>query len=326
MQTQPLRIAIWGCDMAGFNASGGNMPGFTPAPAAPSEVWRRYDLPELDRQYDARASVASFEAEYARYVAASAPMLAHPNRVADLVYDPQSGEKLDLYLAGPDSPLFVWIHGGYWRASSRLDNAFAAAGMLARGVSGAVIDYTLAPAVGLDEIVRQTRAAIGWLYRQAGHYGYDARKIHIGGSSAGGQLVGMVLAPGWQSAQGLPDTGIGAALALSGLHDVEPLLHTKVNTWLKADLAIAQRNSPIRHLPRGGGAHLLASVGGLESAEFKRQTADYAAAFAQAGNAVTTLDMPAFHHFDIALSLDQSDGALCKALAARIAKIRKENA
>lgn len=283
----------------------------------PSQSWRAFSPDELDRQYDARASVPSFEAEYARYVSASAPMLADPRRRAGLVYDAASGEALDLYFAGEGRPLFLWIHGGYWRALSKEDNAFAAAGLLARNVSVAVLDYSLAPKVTLDEIVRQIRSAVAWLHRNGGSLGVDARRIHVGGSSAGGQLTGMLLAEGWQGPLGLPADVIGVALALSGLFDVEPLIGTKVNGWMNLDEEAARRNSPLRLLPAKSPARLLASVGGRETGEFRRQTADYAAAFGRIGT-VQTLAMPDHNHFDIALSLREPEGVLCRAILSSI--------
>lgn len=283
----------------------------------PSQAWRAYDAAELDRQYDARASVASFDAEYEKYVAASAPMLTDPRRRAGFVYDPRSGEKLDLYSVSADAPLFLWVHGGYWRSSSREDNAFAAAGLLEHGLSVAIIDYTLAPGATLDEIVRQVRTALAWLHKNGAAAGVDARRIHIGGSSAGGHLAGMLLAGGWRAALGVPEDVVGVALALSGLYDVEPLMHTKVNGWMALDREAALRNSPHRLIPATSSSLLLSSVGGLETDEFRRQTKDYAAAFAAAGR-VESIAMPDHNHFDIALSLREPDGVLCRAVATAI--------
>lgn len=282
-----------------------------------SRSWRAYAPAELDRQYDARASVPSFDAEYAAYVAASAPLLSDPRRRPDHVYDARSGETLDLYFAGAGTPLFLWIHGGYWRASSKQDNAFAAAGLLDHGLSVAVLDYTLAPNATLDEIVRQVRAAVAWLYRNGEALGLDTRRIHVGGSSAGGHLTGMLLAGGWHAPLGVPDDVIGVALALSGLFDLEPLLATQVNGWMSLDLEAARRNSPQRLIPPASPVHLLASVGGLETDEFRRQTADYVTAFQRAGN-VQTISMPDHNHFNIALSLCERDAALCRAVVSAI--------
>ncbi|ACA17834.1 conserved hypothetical protein, putative esterase/lipase [Methylobacterium sp. 4-46] len=267
----------------------------------------------LDREYNARASVPSFEAEYARYVAASEEAVSTLERIPDLTYDPVSGERLDLYPAGPGTPVFLWIHGGYWRALSKDDNAFAASGLVPRGVSVAVLNYALAPAVSLDEIVRQTRAAVAWLHGQAARFGLDGRRIHVGGSSAGGHLGGMLLAEGWQDRFGLPPDVVASALLLSGLMDLEPLRHTHINAWMGLDAASARRNSPLHLIPRRTRALLLPAVGGLESDAFKEQTAAYAGAWRAAGHRLREVAMPGYHHFDIALSLREPDGSLVRA-------------
>lgn len=274
------------------------------------------DRDRLDREYNARASVPSFEAEYARYVAASAEAVSRLERVADLVYDAPSGQTLDLYPAGPGSPLFLWIHGGYWRALSKDDNAFPALGLVPNGVSVAVMDYALAPAVTLDEIVRQTRAALAWLHAEAARYGIEGRRIHVGGSSAGGHLGGMLLAGGWHGAFGVPEDVVASGLLLSGLMDLEPLIHTHINAWMRLDPESARRNSPLHALPERSRARLLASVGGLESDAFKDQTERYLRAWTGAGHAGRRIAMPGYNHFDIALSLREPDGTLARAVAA----------
>jgi arylformamidase len=279
-------------------------------------LYRGYDAARLDAQYNARASVPSFEAEYAKYVRASAAAQAAIPRRAGIVYDAASGQTLDFYPGKPDAPLFVWIHGGYWRALSAQDNAFAAAGPHARGFHVAVIDYALAPAVTLDEIVRQARAALAFLHRERGALGIGPQRFAVGGSSAGGHLAAMLLSDDWQAPLGLPADLIGVGLDLSGLHDLTPLRWTQVNDWMNFDDAMIARNSPMRLIPARSSAHLLASVGGRETDEFIRQTDDYVAAWRAAGHRATRLAMPDHNHFDIALSLREPEGALVEALVA----------
>jgi arylformamidase len=274
------------------------------------------DRDRLDREYNARASVPSFEAEYARYVAASAEAVASLEQVANLVYDAASGQTLDLYPAGPGTPLFLWIHGGYWRALSKDDNAFPALGLVPNGVSVAVMNYALAPAVDLDEIVRQTRAALAWLHAEAGRYGIEGRRIHVGGSSAGGHLGGMLLAGGWHRAFGMPEDAVASGLLLSGLMDLKPLIHTHINDWMRLDTESARRNSPLHALPERSRAQLLAAVGGLESDAFKHQTERYLRAWTGAGHPGRRIAMEGYNHFDIALSLREPDGMLARAVAA----------
>ncbi|MET4575348.1 alpha/beta hydrolase [Ottowia thiooxydans] len=277
-------------------------------------LYRGMDQPTLERQYNARASVPSFDVEYAATVRDSAQVQVRCTDRVSCVYDERSGEMLDLYRTGLGSPVFLWIHGGYWRAGSRHDNAFAAGGLVAQGISVAVMDYTLAPTASIGEIVRQVRTAVQWLVRAEVTRGLHTERIHVGGSSAGGHLVGMLLADGWTQDFGLPDDVIGVALALSGLYDLTPLQHVQVNGWMRFTPEEIAAQSPERWIPARSHAHLLTAVGGHETDEFRRQTADYAARWRQAGHAGQTVPMPEYNHFDIARTLVEPDGTLVRAV------------
>ncbi len=277
--------------------------------------------PQLDRDYDARGSVASFEDEYAALVALSEAARRDIPVLRDLVFDPASGMALDLYGAAPGRPVMLWLHGGYWRAGNKADNGFAAPGLAAHGVAVAVMDYSLSPDAPLAEIVRQVRQAVVWLAQNGAAQGLDTRRIHVGGSSAGGHLAAMTLPTGWQTEAGLEAGRLGAVLALSGLYDLEPLLRTKVNGWLGLSADDARALSPIHHLPAASGAPILLSVGGKETDAFRDQTARFEAALAAAGHDVRPVAMPGHNHFDITGTLADPDGALTRAMAAAIREI-----
>ena len=274
--------------------------------------------PQIDHDFNARESVASFEDEFGALIDISARAMSDLKPQRDLVFDPDSGNALDLYGAAPGRPVFLWIHGGYWRLGDKEGNAFAAPGLVANGVAVAVMDYSLAPAVTLYDIVHQVRLAVAWLYREGPGLGLDVSRIHVGGSSAGGHLTGAVLADGWRADYGLPDDVIGAALSLSGIYDLEPLLHTQVNGWMQMDMETVRDLSPIRHIPQGSSARLLLSVGGRERAGFLRETDAYAAAWRDRNNSVQMIPMESYNHFDITGTLADPEGILVKATLAAI--------
>ena len=274
--------------------------------------------PQTDHDFNARESVASFDDEFAALQRLSDQAREALPCQRDLVFDPESGSALDLYGVQAGRPVFLWIHGGYWRIGTKEGNAFAAPGLVANGIAVAVMDYSLAPNATLDQIVREVRLAVAWLYREGPRLGLDTRKIHIGGSSAGGHLAGAVLASGWRDEYGLPDNCIGATLALSGIYDLEPLLYTQVNGWMDMDMDAVARLSPIRHLPASTDAHLLISVGGQERAGFLRETETFHAAWVAAGHRAERIDMPAHNHFDITGTLADPDGILVQRTLASI--------
>ncbi|MDF3416577.1 alpha/beta hydrolase [Sulfitobacter sp. M57] len=269
--------------------------------------------PQIDHDFNARESVASFDDEYGKLITLSDHAMATLPRRADLVFDPESGAALDLYGVEKGRPVFLWIHGGYWRIGDKKGNAFAAPGLVANGVAVAVMDYSLAPAASLEQIVHEVRSAVAWLHREGPAMGLNTPKIHVGGSSAGGHLTGAVIAEGWHADYSLPDTVIGAALALSGIYDLEPLLSTQVNAWMDMDMGTVAALSPIRHIPEQSQTQLILSVGGQERAGFLRETESFNAAWTAKGHSVVQVEMADYNHFDITGTLADPQAELVQA-------------
>jgi arylformamidase len=278
-------------------------------------VWRGMDLATLDREYNARASVPDFDAEYRRYVELSAAARQLLEMWADLVFDPESGNALDWFPGAPGGPVLLWIHGGYWRALSKADQSLVAAGLVPAGAHVAVMDYSLAPAATLGRIVHQVRLALAWVRAHASGFGADPARLYAGGSSAGGHLTGMLLADGWHGEYGMPTDALRGGVALSGLFDLAPIQLSHVNAWMKMDRDEARLLSPQHLIPNGKPApRLLASYGGRETAEFKRQTEAYAAAWADAGHQARVVPQERRNHFDLVAGLGDAADPLCRAV------------
>lgn len=258
------------------------------------------DAEELDRQYNARGTVADVEPFLRDYRDSSAPMYERLPCVRDVRYGPHAQETLDLFPVPGQAaaPLFVFIHGGYWRALAKEDSVFMAETFTRRGIAVAAINYALAPTVGLGEIVAQCRRGLAWLVQHGGGHGVDVRRIVLGGSSAGAHLAAMLLAPGWQAAHGLPPRPVAGTALVSGLFDLAPVQCTRPNQWLQLDAEEARALSPIHRLPPAG-TRLLVAVAESDTAEFKRQSQDYANACLSRDCAVQTLDVPGRNHFDV---------------------------
>ena len=259
------------------------------------------DAEELDRQYNARGTVADVEPFLRDYRDSSAPMYERLPCVRDVRYGPHAQETLDLFPVPGQAaaPLFVFIHGGYWRALAKEDSVFMAETFTRRGIAVAAINYALAPTVGLGEIVAQCRRGLAWLVQHGGGHGVDVRRIVLGGSSAGAHLAAMLLAPGWQSAHGLPPQPVVGAALVSGLFDLAPVQCTRPNQWLQLDAEEARALSPIHHRLPPAGTRLLVAVAESDTAEFKRQSQEYADACLSRDCAVQTLDVPGRNHFDV---------------------------
>lgn len=204
--------------------------------------------------------------------------------------------------AGGAVPLLLFIHGGYWQELTKESYFYPAPPFRQSGVAYAALDYALAPSVTLDEIVRQARSATAWLWQSAAELGIDRERIYVSGHSAGGHLTAMLLLTDWPAfAAGLPARVVRGGCAISGVFDLEPLRYTSINQALGLDAAAARRNSPL-HLLEGAApaaSPLILAVGGQESSEFRRQQADFAAAWQAKGLPAQVVDMPGYHHFNV---------------------------
>jgi arylformamidase len=165
-------------------------------------------------------------------------------------------------------------------------------------VAVAAVNYQLAPAARLSEIVAQCRRSLAWLYTHGPAHGIDVGRIVLGGSSAGAHLAAMLLAPGWQAAFGVPRDLVHAGVLVSGLYDLAPVQQTTPNEWLALDSAEAAALSPQRLLPNAG-TRLCIATAEKDTDEFKRQSLDYAGACTRHGCAVQYAEIPGRNHFDV---------------------------
>jgi arylformamidase len=230
---------------------------------------------DLEAEYNNRARVP----EHPRHIEgwardAAAWRAACPHTELALPYGPGEREKLDLFLpgAGRDAPVALFIHGGYWKALDRSFASHCARGPNGRGIAVAVPSYDLCPAVSVATIVDQMRAAALFLWRRRG------QRMLAMGHSAGGQLAAMLLATDWATLDpAAPADLVQAALPISGVFELAPLLATSVAEGLNLTAETAHAVSP-RFLPSPG-RPLHCVVGGAESDEYRRQSRDMAAAW-----------------------------------------------
>jgi len=273
------------------------------------------DLAQRAVQYNARASVPDFDACVAEYARLARLANARCPGIYDVPYGPGRAERLDIFpvpLAAQPAPLFIFIHGGYWRSQTKEDAPIMAPAFTAAGIAVCTLEYTLLPEATLAEAVREVRGAVAWLYRNAGHYGVDPQRLYVGGSSAGAHLAAMAAAQDWPDTFNLPPDAIKGMMGLSGLYELGPLCDIEVNEWLQLHPDQTARVSPIGHLPRRG-LPVVLSVGGLETDGFKNQTAAYGQACRAAGVAVMQVDTPQCNHFDLLCELADGSSALSRA-------------
>ena len=254
---------------------------------------------EIDAQYNIGASMPGWESWLVRYAEDSEATRQSIECTLNVPYGPTLDEHMDIFpSAKPNSPVLVFIHGGYWRALSSKETNFLAGKFVEQGVTVAHVNYSLCPGVGITEITRQCRAAVAWLHQHAADYNGDAKRIFVSGHSAGGHLTAMVCSTNWVDDYGLPADFVRGGIPISGIFDLRPIRYSYLQPVLMIDDETTRRSSPHVNLPTQA-PPMLISVGEKESAEFRRQSIDYQAQLAQSGFQSTVQVESDDDHFSI---------------------------
>jgi len=274
---------------------------------------------QLDAQYNPAIALADPAAPARHYVAQSARARQALRCVLDVPYGPTLAETLDIFPAdAPNAPVFVFLHGGYWRAFSSKEFSCVALGLQPLGITTVVVNYALCPAVTLDEITRQVRAAVAWTHRHIGECGGDPARVALGGHSAGAQLTAMCLQTRWAEDYGLPADPLKAALLVSGIYDIAPLRYSYLQPMIQLDEGIIRRNSPLLGV-RPCATPIWVNWGSAETPEFARQASSFMAAWHGAGNAGEISALPGANHYIGIHGFEDPASSLSQWLATRLA-------
>ena len=256
-------------------------------------------------QYNNRANVPEHPSLLADWAARSAAWQDDARAMRTLSYGSGDAEMLDLFLADAEgAPVHMYIHGGYWQANDRKSSSFVARPLVEAGAHVAVIDYGLCPNVTIDEIIRQCRVALVWLWRESERFGGDPDRITVSGHSCGGQLVGMAMAADWaEFGADLPKDLVKGGVSVSGVFDLEPLLNTTINIKVGMDGETARRNSPLFMEPASG-APLALYWGGDETDAFRLQSEAMAAAWGAKGVETVAEAISGVNHFTVLTGME----------------------
>ena len=183
----------------------------------------------------------------------------------NIAYGDHPRERFDLvWPEGTPKGLVVFIHGGFWM---RLDKSYwtdFAEGARANGWAVCLPSYTLAPELRISQMVQQITVAIEVAALRV------SGPIRISGHSAGGHLATRMICDDTSLSQATLDR-VEAVQSISGLHDLRPLMQTKMNDILQLDEEEAKRESAILHRPVSAIPYTC-WVGGGERPEFIRQS------------------------------------------------------
>jgi arylformamidase len=262
---------------------------------------------DYEVEYNNRARVPEHVEIFARWHEDAAAYRVAAHHAQYLSYGPSPRQTIDVFPAkndGPETPLALFIHGGWWRTLAPSEFSHMVAGPNAHGVTVGVAGYDLCPTCSIADIIRQIRNACLFLWRRR------RQRIFVYGHSAGGHLAACMVATDWKTLDpNAPSDLVPAAYAVSGVFDLTPLTQISINQDLKLDNKSARDSSPLYwRVPVG--RLLDAVVGGAESNEFLRQSKTIAESWRQ-DMAITRYEaVPHANHFDVIDPLSDPKSAM----------------
>ncbi len=232
-----------------------------------------------------------------------------PNTALDQQYGARARNTYDFFPATSEvkQPLTaMFIHGGYWQALDKSFFSHMAKGLNAQGFDVAIANYTLCPDATISEIIAEMQALAAHLSKTHG------KPLLVYGHSAGGHLSAALMATDWTE-HGFEEGIIAAAMPISGLFELAPLIPTSLNGALGLTEETARDTSPL-FWPKPMNGRFCAVVGGDESSEFLRHSRALAEAW-DGPSLKGTLDIvEGANHFTVIGPLADKDSQLVAAL------------
>ena len=277
-------------------------------------VYLGYDQQALDLQYDNSKRIANSAEAIARFTSESEAARTTLANHCDISYGPTEPERLDIFTTTKgdgSAPVQVFFHGGYWRQLDARDFHCVVPAFVAAGAVCVVVNYALLPTVDMGELLRQCRAALLWVRNNIGSYGGDRDRIYISGHSAGGHIVGAMLAP--NPVMGMPETAplVAGAVAISGLYDLEPMSLCFLQEVIALTPEDVRIHSPV-NAPPSHPVPLVLVYGAEESEEYARQTDAYAAAVRGNGVECEVRPIIGANHMTVASELSNRDSEVAQ--------------
>jgi arylformamidase len=280
-------------------------------------VYRGLDRAELDRQLNLRARWPDHQDYFDRWARDSAAVRARLPAQLDLAYGDTPGQTLDLFPAAPGragggAPLLTFIHGGYWQGLDKGDFSYLAPPFVEAGIAFASLNYDLAPAANITQMVDQVRRALAWLAGEAETLGIDRGRIFVSGHSAGGHLALEAASTDW-TRYGRPADLVKGACGVSGVYELLPIRLSYHQDVVGLSEAEVEDLSPLRHVPTAAGP-LICAVGEQETEEFLIQQEELIAAWRAKGLDARAVAMPGRQHFTAVDALGEPDHPLFAAM------------
>lgn len=238
------------------------------------------------RPYDNARTVADEAAVLADCVRRSERVYRTFDHQSDIVYGNRPCSTLDLFDRPGACGTVVFLHGGYWQSQVKTNFACIVPPLLKQRYRCVLLEYDLAPASRLPDIVHQVGDALDFLQRQR----WAGASIALLGHSAGAHLAACHMA----------HPLVRSAHLLSGIYDLAPIRQTHLNAALQlSDADIAHCSPAYAPAPADIPCHI--AFGARELAELKWQSTNYfrCRQTLAARSALVCEQLPGCDHFNI---------------------------
>ena len=213
--------------------------------------------------------------------------------VADVAYGTDPRQRYDVYRAGADAPVVVFVHGGSWDTGEKDMYRFVGNALRKAGFTAVVVEYRLAPQTVFPGFVEDVAAAASHARRTVA----GGAPVAIVGHSAGAQIAALLAHdPRYLAAHGLsPCETFSGFVGLSGPYDFLPLDQARYKRiFPEASWAASQ---PIAFAGNAGPPALLLH-GTADATVHAEDTTLMAAALADGGTHVRALLLDGVDHSD----------------------------
>jgi len=223
----------------------------------------------------------------------------------NISYGQSDKEKLDIFGIDlpDDSPLFVYVHGGYWQRLSKDVSCYMAENLRNLGFKSFVIGYDLCPHVSIGVIVSEVFKAVRYCVNYAKRFG--SRGIYLVGHSAGAHLLASIFTSATEQLSVNDQKTIKQVTLISGVYDLKPLLGFAMCEPLNLTADTVLKLSPIlqEFTCENRDMEFKIFVGDEESPAFREQSERFHNKVKDLGLKSELIVLPDKNHFSIAHDL-----------------------
>jgi arylformamidase len=249
--------------------------------------------------YDVESDIEAFERALSVYNKRSEASFARLTWQRDLAYGEHPDQRLDIASPGTDSDrIAIFFHGGWWRSGRKEGRAFLADEFLALGYHFVNVEYPLAPAAELSDIISSAERALAYTYKYFSERDTRPKSLAVAGNSAGGHLAACVCSKEALARASIPPNAVVSMLCVSGIFDLRPLIGLEPSEWLKLNDGVARACSPVE-FSYAETLKVRLIVGGDEPKGFATQTEMFESLLKRRGLDVRSHIDPGHDHMQI---------------------------